>query len=317
MDAEAIRIDSLRLRAGSFELAINDWSAARGARVALIGRNGCGKTSILDSLLGLRRDAEIRATLLGHDVAVWSRRPHLRQRLGVLLQRTAMPPGLYVREIVALHQNLYRRSSPVAMESLAVAELANKVFDHLSRGEQQRVELFFALAHEPELIVLDEPFTGLDQRMAQVTANILGTFTASTVLMACHSELELSMADSMVWVQNGLIRECGHPAALRRELVGDFRLQISFYRQEQAAAFASVVAERLQMPFLRFKSHTEVLLAGDESAVRSASAMAAAHEVAALQYGPTTLGDLLYCCAQMDSAPEVELTAPLRFAGAM
>jgi ABC-2 type transport system ATP-binding protein len=301
----AVHIQSLRLRSGDFSIEVDDWSAPRGACVAFIGRNGSGKTTILDSLLGLRRDADIRASMLGHDSRAWGRRAQLRQRLGVLLQRAAMPFGLYVREIAALHRSIYRRSSAEVMNSLGVPALWEKAYENLSRGEQQRVELFFALAHDPELIILDEPLSGLDQRVAQVTANIVKGIAGSTVLMACHSELELSMADQVVWLENGAIRECDNPQALRKRLIGEFRMQVSFHREQQATAFVNAVNERIEPQFVHSKSPTEVLIAGDEALVRAAPSLVAEVEIAALQYGPTTLADLLYRCAHADPVPDV------------
>jgi ABC-2 type transport system ATP-binding protein len=296
----AVRIDLLRLQTKHFALKVDNWSAPPGACVAFIGRNGSGKSTVLDSLLGLRKDAKLSGSLLGHDVREWRRRAGLRQRLGVLLQRATLPYGLYVRDVIALHRNIYRRSSNDILEALGVPELSKKTYEHLSRGEQQRVELFLGLAHEPDLIVLDEPFTGLDQRFARATADILRGFRNSTVLMACHSELELSLADTVVWMERGSIRESGNPQALRRQLLGDYRLHASFHEAQEAEAFARLIGERASLQFVRVENGTEVLAGGEESVLRSAPSLVAEGRIAALQYGPTSLTDLLYRCAHAE-----------------
>lgn len=296
----AVQVDSLRLKSGRFALEIENWSLQAGERAAFIGKNGSGKTTVLECLLGLRRHAELRGSLLGFSVAEWARRADLRQRLGVQLQRATLPFGLYVREIIDLHRNLYRRCSADVLEALEVPALSNRVYEQLSRGEQQRVELFLALAHEPDLIMLDEPLTGLDPRVAQMTANILRSFSRSAVLMACHSEIELSLVDTLVWMEDGVIREAGEPNAVRKRLLGEYRLQVSFHDEAQAAAFVKTVSERAQAQFIRFNSPTEVLVAGPEAMVRSAPSLAAGNHIAALQFGPTTLADLLYRCAHAD-----------------
>jgi ABC-2 type transport system ATP-binding protein len=300
----AVQIDLLRLRTDRFTVRMNDWSVPRGACVAFVGHNGSGKTSILDSLLGLRGDVEINARMLGQDVAVWRRRPDLRRRLGVLLQRAAMPFGLYVHEVISLHRNIYERTSQRVVEALGILELRQKSYERLSRGEQQRVDLFFALAHEPELIILDEPFTGLDQRVAQITGNLLKSLENSTVLMACHSELELSLADTMVWLEYGTVRECGNPDSLRRRLLGDFRLEISLHRESQANALVAAIGARIKPQFVQRRGNTDVVVAGEESVVRAVPSLVAATDVAALQYGRTTLADLLCRCAYSESLPQ-------------
>lgn len=307
----AVQIDSLRLRTDRFTVRVNSWSVPRGTCVAFVGHNGSGKTSILDSLLGLRRDAEIDARMLGQDIATWRRRSDLRRRLGVLLQRAAMPYGLYVHEVVSLHRNIYARTSQRVLDDLGIPDLRQKSYEQLSRGERQRVDLFFALAHEPELIILDEPFTGLDQRVAQVTADLIGSLDNSTVLMACHSELELSMADTMVWLECGTVRECGNPDALRRRLLGDFRLEISLHDESQAAALVAAIGERTKPQFVQRRGNTDIVVAGEEAVVRAIPTLVAPAEIAALQYGRTTLADLLYRCAHSEAFPEaIPATAP-------
>lgn len=301
----AVQIDSLNLRTDRFTIRMTNWSVPRGACVAFVGPNGSGKTSILDSLLCLRGDAEIEARMLGQDVAIWRRRSDLRRRLGVLLQRAAMPFGLYVREVIALHRNIYRRTSQRVLEDLGVLGLEQKSYEWLSRGERQRVDLFFALAHEPDLVFLDEPFTGLDQRVAQVTANLIKSFGNTTVLMACHSELELSMADTMVWLEYGAVRECGNPDVLRRRLLGDFRLEISLRNESLANALVTAIGERARPQFVQRRGGTEVVVAGEEAVVRAVPSLVAPADISALQYGRTTLADLLYRCAHSEASPEL------------
>ena len=198
------------------------------------------------------------------------------------------------------------------LEDLGIPDLRQKSYERLSRGERQRVDLFFALAHEPELIILDEPFTGLDQRVAQVTAHLIASFGGSTVLMACHSELELSMADTMVWLEYGTVRECGNPDALRRRLLGDFRLEISLRDESLANKLVTAISERTRPQFVQRRGCTDVVVAGEEGVVRAVPSLVAPSDIAALQYGRTTLGDLLYRCAHSGALQEaVPATAPV------
>lgn len=298
-----VRIESLRLDIEAFSLRVEDWSAHRGECIAFVGHNGSGKTTVLDSLLGLRKDARLRGSLLGHSVRQWRRKTSLRQRLGVLLQRASFPEGLYVREIIALHRSLYSRSSVAVLDALGLEPLRDREYTYLSRGEQQRVDLFMALAHEPELIVLDEPFTGLDSRFARITAALLETPSSTTVLMACHSELELSLADTMVWMDGGAIRATGHPQDVRCRLLGDYRLSAAFHHEDFAREFAATLSRQLPQVLVGMGGTAEVVVAGDESLVRSVQARIPEGELQALRYGPTSLGDLLNRCAHGERAP--------------
>ena len=298
----SVQVDSLALELEKFELRIDNWSVRRGDCAAFVGRNGSGKTTVLESILGLRKDAQLRGSLLGYRFTEWKQRAALRQRLGVLLQRAGLPEGLYVKDIIALHRNLYHRSSAAILDALGVGGLANQAYERISRGEQQRVDLFMSLAHEPELLILDEPFTGLDSRFAHVTAGILKGLSNTTILMACHSELELSRADNMVWLDAGKIRDSGHPQALRTKMLGDYRLHVSFRTGACALDFITALRQQFKQTYVRAEGETEVIVAGDKSIVSAAQSLVGEGYITALQYGPTSLADLLNCCARGESA---------------
>jgi ABC-2 type transport system ATP-binding protein len=300
--APGIDIEELEVRTGGFTLQVSGWSVPRGCCVAFIGRNGSGKTTFLDALLGLRRDTRMRGRMLGADISAWHLRPRLRRRMGVILQRAALPYGFRVKDVVALHEHLYERSSGLIGEELGIPELAEKFFDMLSRGEQQRVELFLCLAHEPELIILDEPFTGLDQQFARVAAGILSRLTHSTILMACHTELELSLAGMAVWMEQGVIRDSAPPHELRKSLLGDYRLRATLRDESDARSLLSKLTASAGPGCGCTRDGREISLTGDESWVRSVPAWVPAAAIDAMQYGPTTLIDLLYRCAQLQSA---------------
>ena len=83
-------------------------------------------------------------------------------------------------------------------------------------GQRQRIDLYVALAHRPELAVLDEPFTGLDRRYAGVVIDLLRDRARGTsVAMICHAEEELAVVDDLVWVRDGGVRYQGDKDALR------------------------------------------------------------------------------------------------------
>lgn len=282
-----------------FSLRVEDWGVAAGECVALVGKNGCGKSSLMEAVLGLRSHQGMRGTLLGADFRTWSGRADLRHQIGVLLQRSAPPAGMYVRDLVRLHGNLYRRSVPRVRADLGVDLLADKKYDHLSRGETQRVNLFMALAHEPALAILDEPFTGLDAHYAQAVARLLAERGGGAVLMCCHGEAELALADRVTWIADGAVRADAAPAQLRRSLLSEYRLQARFTDVGAAHTFGEVLAALDGTRWDRVHDQVTVL-AEDTQALDRVRAALAACDVAALEFGQTSLGDLLQHCAGHD-----------------
>lgn len=145
-----------------------DFVANRGTRTVLLGPNGSGKTTLLYHVLGLLRAQEGTVRVFGVDPAAdW---PAIRQRVGVVLQNVdeqlLMPT---VADDVAFSPRQYglpeaevAERVSAALDLLGIAELADRVPYDLSGGEKRKVALAGALVMQPELLVLDEPFEGLD-----------------------------------------------------------------------------------------------------------------------------------------------------------
>ncbi len=298
LDAEpAVWIDRLEVQSGSLLVQLDNWGVSAGARLALIGCNGAGKTTIMESMLGLRRARAVAGRLLGHDLRAWRRRPELRQQLGVLLQRASLPGGLLIREIVALHRALYRLTSERVIQALGIEGLLGKPYRHLSRGETQRVDLFLALAHEPRLMLLDEPFTGLDNRHARAVADLLMR-PDCVLIMCCHSPEELAIATDVAWIDKGRLRASGPPAELQLGLLGEYRLKASFAVEREVSRFADRVALELSPTHLARPSETSLVVYGNEALLKVAHALIEQSDASAVEFGRTSLEDLLYYCSK-------------------
>ena len=223
-------------------LTVTDWRIEPGDKVAVIGRNGAGKTSLTEAILGLRSGAVAEGRMLGTDLRRWQRRPALRRQLGVQLQRVFFPGRPRVRELVALHRSLYDRTSAQVIEALGIEALSGRLYEFLSRGETQRVDLFLALAHEPRMLFLDEPFTGLDPQFARRLGQLLRGLHDTTLVMCCHTPEELGLSTHTAWLsRRGIVRHAP-TQALRSELVGDYRL--TAHCADEAAA--RQIADQLQ-----------------------------------------------------------------------
>jgi heme ABC exporter ATP-binding subunit CcmA len=185
--------------AGAAALDGLDLDLAAGASLAVVGPNGAGKSTLLRLLAGLARPSAGRIEIDGrpptHRIA--------RAALGYLGHSTLLSPGLTVRENLVFAARLYGVAAPRerAAEQLAsegLLALAERRAGALSRGQAQRVAIARALIHAPALVLLDEPFTGLDRGAAQRLAARLAELRArghTSVLVTHGLEHVRELAD--------------------------------------------------------------------------------------------------------------------------
>ncbi|WP_326697248.1 ABC transporter ATP-binding protein [Streptomyces sp. NBC_01754] len=209
--------------AGSTVRAVDcvDLVIERGETVALLGRNGAGKSTTIGLLLGLDTPDSGTVRLLG-------RTPESAVRaglVGAMLQEGRPIPRVTVRELVSFVASTYPRPLPVA-EALALAGVttyAHRRVDKLSGGQTQRVRFAVALAGDPELVVLDEPTAALDVEARRAFWESMRSFTGrgNTVLFSTHYLEEADgNADRIVVLDRGRIVADGSGEALRHAAAG-------------------------------------------------------------------------------------------------
>ncbi|MFZ3002960.1 MAG: ABC transporter ATP-binding protein [Undibacterium umbellatum] len=139
-----------------------DWQIAPGSIVGLLGRNGAGKSTLIECLLGLRDIDAGTTNLYGEDAAQLS--AATKARIAYVPQRSDLFEWLTARQMLAYFQRLYPRWNDGKVESLMQGwDLPfDKAINKLSIGQKQRLSIIRALAHEPELLILDEPVSSLD-----------------------------------------------------------------------------------------------------------------------------------------------------------
>jgi len=139
-----------------------DWSLPAGRVVGLLGRNGAGKTTLIEALLGLREPAAGEAQLLGQPALALG--DDARARIGYVPQRSDLFEWLTADQLLAYFRSFYPRWNTAKVDGLMSRwDIArDKPIGKLSSGQQQRLSIIRALAHEPELLVLDEPVASLD-----------------------------------------------------------------------------------------------------------------------------------------------------------
>jgi ABC-2 type transport system ATP-binding protein len=183
----------------SFEL----WPGVTG----LLGPNGAGKTTTLKAICGLLQPSQ-------GEVLVFGRRlqddPMLYRAIGVVPDGDRLYPRLTVRSYVLLHAELQGLSSPGAaadraIDQVGLAELAERRLRGLSRGERQRTKVAGAIVHQPAMLVLDEPLTGMDPGQRARFIELVRAVGAAgvTVLVSSHILAEVERLASQVLVLVG------------------------------------------------------------------------------------------------------------------
>ena len=198
-------------------------SVPAGSLVAVLGLSGCGKTTLLRTIVGFERVQRGRVAL-GARTLDDGRRIYVapeRRGIGYVPQEGALFPNLTVQANVAFGLSRAQRRGSVVnelLELVGLAQLARRYPHQLSGGEQQRVALARALALEPEVLLLDEPFSSLDASLRgavrEEVAALLRRQGATTVLVTHDQEEALSLADSVAVLRNGAIVQQGTPAQL-------------------------------------------------------------------------------------------------------
>lgn len=180
-----------------------DFSLARGEFLTVFGPNGAGKSTLLRMLCGAVRPTRGTALAAGEDVAASD---GARRRIGLLSHQTFLYPGLTAAENLDFYARLYalpdrRAVVDAALRSVGLHERRGDRVRTFSRGMQQRLALARTLLHTPEVVLLDEPYTGLDPHAAAMLRGTLDRLKdgRTTVVLVTHNLSQgLEQADRVV-----------------------------------------------------------------------------------------------------------------------
>jgi iron(III) transport system ATP-binding protein len=249
-------------------LAVDDLSLAiaAGELVCLLGPSGCGKTTALRIAAGLEHLQQGRVILAGRVVAGERRDiPPEERNIGLVFQDYALFPHLSVRANVGFGLNKLpareRRSRVDQMLAQVGMDTYAEAYPHqLSGGQQQRVALARALAPQPPVMLLDEPFSGLDQalrnQVRDQTLHVLKKSGAATLMVTHDPEEAMFMADRVALMRDGKIVQCGQPSELY--LAPRDAFVASFFGEVNRLP-GVVLDGRVQTPFgwVRAEDHAE------------------------------------------------------------
>lgn len=216
-----LTVDGLSVSYGKVHAVQNvSFNVRRGEIFGLLGPNGAGKTSTLSAVEGLLKPQSGAVIVNGYDTR--EKPLYARASLGVQLQSTSFQPELMVPEILQLYAGIY--GVPLNKEKLAailkeinLEDATTKKFGQLSGGQQQRVSLVIATIHNPKLVLLDEPTTGLDpQARRQLWERIEAIREhGHAVLLTTHSMEEAeAVCDRIAIIDHGRVITIDTPQAL-------------------------------------------------------------------------------------------------------
>jgi ABC-2 type transport system ATP-binding protein len=220
-DKYILKVEGLAVSYGSFE-AVKDvgFSVLQGEIFGLLGPNGAGKTSTLSSIEGLVKFKNGNITLNGFDV---QRQPlEAKASMGVQLQSTSFQAELNVIQILQLYAGIYgvpmdKEHIKAILKEIGMEDAGKKKFSQLSGGQQQRLSLVISTIHNPKLVLLDEPTTGLDPQSRRQLWERIEAIKARghAVLLTTHSMEEAeAVCDRIAIIDHGRVIAIDTPHAL-------------------------------------------------------------------------------------------------------
>ncbi|HEY1094477.1 MAG TPA: ATP-binding cassette domain-containing protein [Glycomyces sp.] len=220
-------------------------TAAPGEVVGFVGANGAGKTTTMRIAMGVLAADSGRIVYDGAPLDVAARR-----RFGYMPSERGLYPKMKTAEQIAYFGELHgmsraeaKRSAAALLEQLSLTERAGDFVQDLSLGNQQRVQLAVSLVHDPEALILDEPFSGLDPIAVDVMGTALKDRAAdgAPVIFSSHQlDLVERLCDSVVIIGDGKIIAAGSVEELKAKEVKQLRVSVQT-AQDLTGAFPGTV----------------------------------------------------------------------------
>ena len=228
-----IEIKNLHKAFGDIK-AVNDlnFSVKKGELFAFLGENGAGKSTTISIMCGLLKKDSGEVFICGENQDTAT--DFAKRKLGVVFQNSVLDASLTVKDNLKTKAALYgitgnafdERLSYLA-ERLDFERLLSRTVGKLSGGERRRIDIARALLHEPEILILDEPTTGLDPQTRKLLWDVITELrknTGLTVFLTTHYMEEAADADYVVILDSGKIAASGMPLELKSKYTGDFIL---------------------------------------------------------------------------------------------
>ncbi|EAD1385735.1 ABC transporter ATP-binding protein [Listeria monocytogenes] len=225
----------------------------KGSLFAFLGENGAGKSTTL-SMICTESEPTSGEIFIADEKLTFKNRKSFRQKLGVVFQENVLDDLLTVRENLYNRASLYGKTKAEISERLelvssimGIEDILNRRFEKLSGGQKRRAEIARAIMHDPEILLLDEPTTGLDPKTRVSVWKIIDYLREElgmTVFLTTHYLEEAKDADQLAVIYKGKIIAQGTPANIRSRFSVD---KIFFY--DAKVAELQTIIEKINLPF--------------------------------------------------------------------
>ncbi|MBX9912373.1 MAG: ribosome-associated ATPase/putative transporter RbbA, partial [Pseudomonadaceae bacterium] len=226
----AIEAEALSLRFGDFTAVDNvSFAIRRGEIFGFLGSNGCGKTTTMKVLTGLLAASEGSAKLFGKQVE--AKDLATRKRVGFMSQSFSLYGELSVRQNLELHARLFDLPSQEGIarsqrliQRFGLSEVAEQLSGALPLGVRQRLSLAVAVLHQPEVLILDEPTSGVDPAARDDFWRLLIELSREqgvTIFLSTHFMNEAERCDRISLMHAGKVLACDTPSALQQQFAGE------------------------------------------------------------------------------------------------
>jgi ABC-2 type transport system ATP-binding protein len=217
------------------------FAVEEGEVFGLLGPNGAGKTTTVEILEGMRTPDRGFARVGGLDPEKSG--AEFKERIGAVLQSTALPDKLRVKEAIDLFAQFYRRRANTddLLRRFQLEEKRHAFYSQLSGGQKQRLALAMALVNDPEVVFLDEPTAGLDPQVRREIYLIIEELKRDkkTVLLTTHYIEEAErLCDRVAIVDAGRVIALGTPRELKQASAGTTRIEVRLARPVMDGALA-------------------------------------------------------------------------------
>ncbi|WP_162982684.1 ATP-binding cassette domain-containing protein [Helicobacter vulpis] len=224
-------------------LSVENLSFAEHTSTALIGSNGAGKSTLLGALLGFRPDFALQASLNG--IAYANTTPPLRAKVGYSAPSINFPAGLKAKDLVKFYEHIY---GSCQLDFFA-QDLLSKLYDSFSDGQKQRLKLDLSLGHNPDLLILDEPESSLDEPTIMRVAEAISARNKDkkTSLIATHNAAILQSCTRVLCLHRGRILQHGTLTEGILTLLGDLALEVSYENEAECQDITQTLKDKYQL----------------------------------------------------------------------
>ena len=266
--AHIIEIKNLKKYFGNTK-AVDDisFSVEEGELFAFLGLNGAGKSTTINILVGvLKRDSgDCFVNNFSLDEI-----DKILPSIGIVFQTSVLDKNLSVYDNLRYRAMLYSMDKKefednlkYFIDKLDLGQILKKQLDKLSGGQKRKVDIVRALLHKPNILILDEPTTGLDPKTRKLvwdTINELRKTTNLTVLLTTHYMEEASIADNVVIIDGGKIVAEGSPLTLKNKYANDY---IKAYKYDNSIF---EILDKAKIPYKKEKNCLEILFKSTDEA---------------------------------------------------